>query len=616
MNINQKSKPKYNMLQNCWYMLKIALQNHPSVPCLCLAVTTVSVLSSLAELLVVPILLEKVESRVPLDHLIAVILFFSMVLLLLATLKAYLDANVEVGRYGIRNELMNLLNHKAMETSYPHQEDPEFMTFMQKAYDATSMGEISATQRIWYSMTDLLTNFICFVIYLVLLKSLDFWLILMVLATTANSYAANSRVKEWVYRNRSEGWAYQKKIHYVRKRAEDRVYAKDIRIFGMKQWLNDVHDRTLNLYEAFIYKREKKYLQVSILDAVLTFLRNGIAYWYLITMAISENWSVSQFLLYFTAIGSFTTWILGILNHLSTLRQHSEEVGVMREFLEVPEPFLFEEGKALEVSADAAYELTLKNVSFRYPGAENDTIHRMNLTIKPGEKLAIVGLNGAGKTTLVKLLCGFYDPTEGQVLLNDSDIRQYNRRDYYRLFGAVFQQFSILSTNFAENVAQSVDHIDEERVMDCLKKAGLAEKIKSLPQGMYTHTGRSVFEDGVELSGGEMQRLMLARALYKNAPIIVLDEPTAALDPIAENDIYMKYNEMCRERSSIFISHRLASTRFCDRIIYLKNGKILEEGTHNQLIEFGGRYADLFQIQSQYYREGGEENGEKTVSLI
>lgn len=254
----------------------------------------------------------------------------------------------------------------------------------------------------------------------------------------------------------------------------------------------------------------------------------------------------------------------------------------------------------------------MEHVSFRYPGASQDTLHNFNLTIHPGEKLAIVGLNGAGKTTVVKLLCGFYDPDEGQVLLNGTDIRQWNRQEYYSLLSAVFQDFSVLDITVAESVAQSVDRIDRQRVVQCLEKAGLMELVKQFPQGLDTHIGRTVYLDGVLMSGGEFQRLMLARALYKDGPILVLDEPTAALDPIAENDIYMKYHEMTAGKTSVFISHRLASTRFCDRIILIDHGRIAEEGTHEALMKQNGLYAKLFEVQSRYYQEGRPWHEEET----
>ena len=249
------------------------------------------------------------------------------------------------------------------------------------------------------------------------------------------------------------------------------------------------------------------------------------------------------------------------------------------------------------------YEIKLVNVSFRYPESEKYALENINLTLRSGEKLAVVGLNGAGKTTLVKLICGFYDPTDGQVLLNGKDIREYNRRDYYKMFSAVFQNFSLLAGTIAANIAQTEDDIDMEKVKSCAVRAGLIDKIESLPDGFETYLNRNVYENAVMLSGGETQRLMLARALYKNAPIIVLDEPTASLDPIAEAELYQKYSELTLGKSSVYISHRLASTRFCDRIVFIENSRITEEGTHSELLSLGGQYSAMFEVQSKYYRD-------------
>ena len=254
------------------------------------------------------------------------------------------------------------------------------------------------------------------------------------------------------------------------------------------------------------------------------------------------------------------------------------------------------------------YEFRFENVSYRYPGAKEDTIKNLDLTIHPGEKLAIVGLNGAGKTTLIKLLSGFLDPNEGRVLLNGTDIREFDRRKYYELFSAVFQDFSVLPATIRENVTQSLDKPDIERLWRALELAGLSSKVKSLPSELETQVTRDVYEDGTELSGGETQRLMLARVIYRNSPVILLDEPTAALDPIAENEIYLRYNEIAEGNISVFISHRLASTRFCDRILYLEDGGIVEEGTHDELMSAGGKYAELFEVQSKYYSEEAVEN--------
>jgi len=295
-------------------------------------------------------------------------------------------------------------------------------------------------------------------------------------------------------------------------------------------------------------------------------------------------------------------------NNVAQIRQSGVGISDVMELISYEEPYRFEDGEPFPKNAAGQYELRLENVSFRYPGASEDTLHNLNLTIQNGEKLAVVGRNGAGKSTLVKLLCGFFDPTDGCVLLNGEDIRKYNRKEYYRLFSAVFQDFSILPGTIAENVAQCVDEIDFSRVKAAVKDAGLEENIERLSEKYETKLGRKVHLDAYELSGGETQRLMLARALYRNAPVIVLDEPTAALDPIAESDLYERYHELTKGSTSIYVSHRLASTRFCDRIILIGAGGIAEMGTHEELMEAGKEYAHLYEVQSRYYTEGGMED--------
>ena len=335
---------------------------------------------------------------------------------------------------------------------------------------------------------------------------------------------------------------------------------------------------------------------------VLSVLRNGLAYVFLIWSVLDGRMSASEFVLYFGAFTGFTQWVGGIMQDFSTLHKESIVISYVQEYLNLPEAFRFSEGKPIPGSD--AYELEMDHVSFRYPGSETEILHDLNLTIHPGEKLAVVGLNGAGKTTLVKLLCGFYDPTDGCVRLNGTDIREFNRDEYYDLFSAVFQEMSQLDLTVSETVAQKTSGIDMEKVKACIRKAGLEDKIASMPDGYDTHLGKLAYLDGVMLSGGQTQRLMLARALYKDGPLLVLDEPTAALDPIAENDLYQKYSQMTQGKTSVFISHRLASTRFCDRILFLQDGVIAEQGTHEALLALNGGYRKLFDVQARYYQEG------------
>lgn len=255
------------------------------------------------------------------------------------------------------------------------------------------------------------------------------------------------------------------------------------------------------------------------------------------------------------------------------------------------------------------FSITFRNVSYQYPEGEKRVLENVSFHIKAGEKIALVGPNGAGKTTLTKLMCGLLLPDKGEILLNGHSLYEYNRDEMYSLFGIVPQQFNLLPASIAQNIAAAEKaEIDRDRVDNCIRLAGLTEKIASLPKGADTPLSRELYEDGVELSGGEKQKLLLARLLYKAPLCMILDEPTAALDPIAEDRMYRNYHQIASNATSIFISHRLASTRFCDRIFLLDGAGIAEVGTHDELMAEGGKYKELFELQSRYYREG--ENGE------
>lgn len=600
-------KPKYNLWQNTGFMLRTSRKYAKSVFPLCIVLALLSAGKSVAELLIAPAILNKIELSASLGSVVFTIAAFALVLMLLSGLRSYVDTNALFGRIAVRSQGIYLsISRKYAETSYPNLLNTDFLVLGEKA-SAACAGNSESSEAIWTTLTDLMTSCIGFIVYLALLTNLNLWLAALVAATTAVSYFASKRINEWGYLHRSEELELTKRIEYANKTATSREFAKDIRMFGLRGWLEDPWGSTMRLYSAFCAKRERKYIWANIIDIVLTFLRNGIAYAFLIGITVKNGLPASQFLLYFAALSGFAQWVVEILDKLSVMHKQSLDISTIREFLDWDEPFDLNGGERIAFEPNKQYEIRLDDVSFRYPKADKDTLSHINLTVHPGEKLAIVGLNGAGKTTLVKLVCGFLDPTEGRILLNGEDIRKFNRNDYYALFSAVFQEFSVLDVTVKENVAQCVDGIDETRVWQCIDKAGLTEKIKSLPKGIETHLGRRVFKDGVEFSGGQTQRLMLARALYKNAPILVLDEPTAALDPIAENDIYQKYNEMTHGRTSFFISHRLASTRFCDRIIFVDGGKIAEEGTHDELLKNGGGYAYLFEVQSKYYRSDNQD---------
>ena len=599
--MKDKTKPKYNAAQNVGWMVKIAWKVRRRVLFICIAMAALEVAYNLAQLYVAPEILSCVERHAPMGELLGTIGLFTLALFLIMGLKDYFKQIALFPRVDVRSGIVGMIARKCNMTSFPNTLEAKFIKLREKAHQSTQ-GNNEATELVWETLTELMQNVGGFLVYLTILSHLNGVLLGVIVATCVVGFLVSRYSDNWTFRHREEEESYYAKKSYIRRKAESVELAKDIRIFGLQGWLNELLDRVHNVYLDFLLRSEKVQLLSDITEALLTMARNGIAYAYLLHMALRDSLSVPEFILYFTAVSTFTTWVMGILQSAQKLHEESLDISQVREFLDYPEPFRFEGGTAIP-KADA-YELKLEHVSFRYPGAEEDTIHDLDLTVRPGEKLAIVGLNGAGKTTLVKLLCGLFDPTEGRVLLNGVDVRDFNRREYYGLFSAVFQEFSILDVTVAENIAQTNENIETQKLWDCIEKAGLTQTIQKLPKGLDTHVGREVYLDGVLFSGGQTQRLMLARALYKDGAILLLDEPTAALDPLAENDIYQKYKDMTAGKTSLFISHRLASTRFCDRIIFIADGRITEEGTHDQLLARGGAYARLFEIQSRYYQEG------------
>lgn len=602
----EKNRKKYGVLRNSFFMLREAKTNVPSVIWLAVLDGLIAVVVSVIELYVAPSILEKLEMHSTLPGLLRTILLFTAGITAASALQAYVKQNLNYGRIEVRIHIMNKVRHKMSTSSYPLRDRQDFMDLLIKTNDTLNDND-KAGEAIWRTFTELLQNTLGFAIYLYLLKRVDMVVILATMVTAVLGYLVNYYVNEWNYRHREEDEEISKRVLYILDRAEDRYLAKDIRIFGMREWLCGLHDKYMKLYLDFCGRRESRYFAADLTDLVLGILRNGIAYVYLLYMVLGGQIGAAEFLLYFTAVSGFTAWISGIMDGVSTLHRQGLELESVREFLDYKEIFCMEEGLPLDREAGRDYTIELRDVSFRYAGSgaepAREVFSHLNLTIHPGEKLAVVGLNGAGKTTLVKLICGFYDPDEGEVLLNGVNIKVYNRRDYYKLISGVFQDFSVIAASVAVNVAQDALNIDMERVQDCVGKAGLKKKIETLPQKYETLLDRDVHTNAVDLSGGELQRLMIARLLYKDSPIVVLDEPTAALDPIAENDIYQKYNELTKEKSAVFISHRLASTRFCDRILLIEDGKIAEEGTHEQLLGNGKRYAELFEMQSRYYQK-------------
>ena len=413
-------------------------------------------------------------------------------------------------------------------------------------------------------------------------------------------------------------------MRYVEERGWDLQAGKDIRMYDLGGWLLGILKRERKTGETNVRLWENGYFAANLCDAFLCFVRDAGAYLYFILQIVRGSLPVSDFVWYISVVASCQQACSAFLENVELLGRLSFDYSRLRLFLESGEGDIFQgtgagaERSGKKVGTDSASSsrgkeavgIELEHVSFTYPGSRVPTLKDLNLAIRPGEKIALVGLNGAGKSTLVKLLCGLYRPTSGTIRVGGRPLSSFGREEYFSMIAAVFQDVKLLPLTIAQNVASdNGEDIDRQRVRQCLSLAGLWEMVDGLPQKEDTPLGRGVLDDGIDLSGGERQKVWMARAFYKEASILILDEPTAALDPLAEQEIYEKYVQMSEGKTSLFISHRLASTRFCDRIVLLENGRITEQGSHEELMEKNGAYARLFAVQGKYYRK--EESGKE-----
>lgn len=378
--------------------------------------------------------------------------------------------------------------------------------------------------------------------------------------------------------------------------------AKDIRLYGFTDYFLFAIAKIICDLEKINQKFMRQNIKVGGLRALLNLIRELVAYAYLTYLVCGGRLSVSDFIFYFGIITGFSNWILNAVYQYSNLQRCCNDCAAFREFVESEE----EGQNRPDIDFDDVASIEFKNVSFTYPSAEKSTVCNMSFKVNRGENIAIVGENGAGKTTAVKLLCGLYRPTSGDILVNGKSSCDFSSKSCFKLFSAVFQDYYFMPMTIAENICAASDY-DRKKLFAAFDKAGISEKINSLPLKEKTYMIKDVYKDAADFSGGEKQKLLLSKAIYKNAPVLILDEPTAALDPIAENELYLKYNEMTSGKISFFISHRLSSTRFCDRILLVKDGKIAESGTHEELMALKGLYYRMYQVQSYYYKENGGE---------
>ena len=373
---------------------------------------------------------------------------------------------------------------------------------------------------------------------------------------------------------------------------------KYIRLYDMQKMLSAKVGQASDNMENEFYTLRDKLLKISWIPIVVNVILQFVTYAYVGLKAVFKLISVGDSMKYVGAYTNLAQSVQNIAGIFTELDIESKYLAYFYDYMAI-ENKRYEGTIPTEKRDDNVFEIEFRDVSFKYLNTETYALRHVNQKITLGSKTAVVGKNGAGKTTFIKLLCRLYEPTEGQILLNGVDIRYYDYKDYAKLFGVVFQDFNLFSATIGENVASS-DEYDEKLVIECLDKAGFGERLEKMPDGIRTNIYQYE-ENGVEISGGEAQKLAIARALYKDAPFVILDEPTSALDPVAEYEIYQHFDQMVQDKTSIYISHRMSSCRFCDNILVFDEGQIIESGSHEKLMKENGLYSQLWNAQAQYY---------------
>ena len=598
---------EYGVISNCRYILGKFVKYRKSLILFIItgsiAAASMPYLWSFIGKLVIDMIEQQASSP---DKDIKPLLYLTLITsaaeLLFMWLNTVSSMKMSVGFTYVRLMIIKERIAKTLGMEYEALETPEMLDRLQKAKRATA-GDWQGVQGMMTYMQVMGVQIISVTIAVAIMTTFNPWIILIIVVLSFAQFLFFDYIRK---KDKKEMWdammPHWRKLEYMENVTTDFSYAKDIRLFGMQKYLAkkqiDVYDEELRHW----IKSRQYWIYNTIFAHGISLLRQLIIIGWLVYSVVFNGLSIGNFTLYTASAAAFSNAINEILQALSALRERSAHTDDYRSFMDIPSAD--DKAQTIPIPPADKYTFEFKNVSFKYRGQEKYALKNVSLTLHAGEKLAVVGLNGAGKSTFIKLLLRLYDVTEGCILMNGTDIRKFDRKKYYELFAPAFQDVMVFAFPVAENVSMKEPfNTDKAEAEKMLRLAGLGDKLDKLEKGVDTELLKVLYDDGVDLSGGEKQKLALARALYKKSKIIVLDEPTAALDALAEFRLYQSFNELVGDRTAVYISHRLSSTRFCDRVAMFKDGEMVEIGTHDSLMEADGAYADMFRVQAQYYVE-------------
>ncbi len=548
----------------------------------------------------------ELEEKRTITHFGISIMGLSFFLILCIFIKVKMLSRIKYSNRFINQRMQNEYSQKLLYVDYKYLEDQEFLTVRDKVKESLFGGSVGDE---WEraKLADFMKTLVTLaavtgnvVLYAYHLCKLSYWMLAIFLIAPFIMVLTQKTVMKNERDNAVKASGVWQKLDYVIRKTEDFSMAKDVRMYQMDVWLSGLLEKLCKKRLEYKAKELKPRCALSVISTLVFGVYHAGLFAAILAGLWNGNINVAD-VVFYAGMGPALYFLMeeDFLNNIRRLFQLSVEFKRFREYTDYGE----NTGKTDIPVNRKTPVIEFQHVSFTYPGSDREVLKDINLVVEKGEKIAIVGVNGAGKTTLMKLTCGLLLPASGRILLDGKDMAQMEPEERYSWFSCAFQDIQFLPLSIKENISMLIEDADNLKIWDCLKQAGIKDEVGSLPLRLDTMMEKTLNKNAVDFSGGQKQKLILARALYRDAGVLVLDEPTAALDALAENDIYEKYARFTKDKTSFFVSHRLSSTRFCDRILLIDGGNIAEEGTHEELLAAGGLYAGMFEMQSKYYKE-------------
>lgn len=595
----------YGFLNNFIYALNIERKSNLRLLAITLIKPIGDIVGTLLNSYAPKYVLSFIEDDLPFNTIIMYTVIICLIMMILDVISTTCYNSFEFEYRKTEGYVEKKRMDKLFHTDFKNMESPDFLDYAQRA--KTALNRSKGFHGVLYQSRNFIAQGTLMILSAALIGIQNLLMMIIFIVISFGIVKISSFFTKRDKIKFSDAMAPTwRKMNYLESTTKNFDFAKDIRLFNMSNAFFNQLSGVNETYKELNRKHHNRMVLWEVSLGSVLIVQKILMYTWLVYNVVTGAYQISDFVLYVGLVSTFHASV-GYVNWIySDMRTNSLMINDYRNFVdwkEDRETADEKDGHITEINLDK-FEFRFENVSFKYPGHDNYVLKNVNLTIKNGAKLAVVGVNGAGKTTFIKLMMKLYEPSEGRILLNDVDIKEYNREEYFKLFSPVFQNVECFAMPIYQNISfAEEDKTDMNKINEVLEQSGLSEKINSYEKGIHTNLLKIFDKEGIDLSGGEKQRLAMARALYKDGKVVILDEPTAALDALAEDRMYREFENMIHGKTAVFISHRLGSTRFCDKIAMFEDGTIVEEGTHEELMAKNGKYAYMFGIQSQYYDE-------------